>query len=315
MENKDLFKPVIGKGLGPRKMEYAWNDVILYALGVGANKNDLPYIFENYEGGLKVLPTFGLLPYLNNVYMEPIRKSPYAPNEIAGEFITEKLGYLQNRLHMAMDLTIHSTIPVQGTFLTEDKLNNVLDRGEGKGVVADCQMDVYDRAGNSICTMHSYHYHSAFGGFGGDKFESPKLDYPNREPDYEVTEHMADNLAVLYRLTGDTNDVHINPEVSSKYGYEMPFMQGLCSFGFAARMVIQAAIPYQPEKVTRVYAQMRSVCYPGQDMTLKAWKVEDGKIYFRLLDQEGRKILENGIFEYKVDQESGVQKWLRTVLV
>lgn len=299
MEDKNMFQSVIGKGVGPRTMEYNWRDVVLYALGVGAGKYDLPYIFEKCKDGLKVLPTFGLLPYLNSVTMEPIRKVPYAPNEIVGDFITEKLGYVQNRLHMAMDITIHRPIPVQGTFLTEDKVNDVFDRGEGKGVVADCQMDVYDRAGNDICTLHSYHYHAAFGGFGGPKFTSPKVSFPDREADYTVTEFMPDNLAVLYRLTGDTNDVHIDPEVSGSYGYKMPFMQGLCTYGFTTRMLIQAAIPYQPEKVKHIYAQMRSVCYPGQNMTMQAWKDGEGRLIFKLTDEEGRLILGNGIFEYE----------------
>lgn len=294
----DMFKEVIGKSLGPRKMEYNWKDVVLYALGIGAGKYDLPYIFEKNPGGLKVLPTFGLLPYLNSISMEPVRKSPYAPNEIVGEFITEKLGYLQNRLHMAMDLTVHAPIPVQGTFLTEDKVNNVLDRGEGKGVVADCQMDIYDRAGNELCTIHSYHYHSAFGGFGGPKFVSEKQPFPDREPDYCVTEYMWDNLAVLYRLTGDTNDVHIDPAFAERFHYEKPFMQGLCTFGFASRMLIQAAIPFQPERVKHVYAQMRSVCFPGQDMKLSAWKLDEGKLIFKLEDSKDRLILGNGLLEY-----------------
>jgi len=299
MEDKNMFKSVIGKGLGPRTMEYNWRDVVLYALGVGAHTTDLPYIFEKNEGGLKVIPTFCLLPYLNSISLQPIRKAPYAPNEIVGEFITEKLGYLQNRLHMAMDLKINRQVPVQGTFLTEDKVNNVFDRGEGKGVVADCQMDVFDRAGNSICTMHSYHYHSAFGGFGGPAFESVKQQYPDKQPDYLVTDFMPENLAVLYRLTGDTNDVHINPTFAEKYGYKKPFMQGLCTYGFVTRMLIQAVIPYQPERVTHIYAQMRNVCYPGQNMTLQAWKSEEGRIVFKLLDETGSLILGNGLFEYK----------------
>ena len=54
--SKDMFKDLIGRGCGARKMEYNWRDVVLYALGVGAGKYDLPYIFEQNKGGLKVLP-------------------------------------------------------------------------------------------------------------------------------------------------------------------------------------------------------------------------------------------------------------------
>lgn len=281
-------------------MEYQWRDVVLYALGVGAGKYDLPYIYEQAQGGLKVLPTFALVPYLNNVSMNPLRHVPYAPNEIVGDYITERLGYLQNRLHMAMDLTLHGTLPVEGAFLTEDRVNNVLDRGEGKGVVADCQMDIYDRAGNPLATLHSYHYHSAFGGFGGPVFQTVKQPFPDRPADFTVTEFMPDNLAVLYRLTGDTNRVHIDPKMAEDFGYQMPFMQGLCTYGFAVRMLIQHEFPFQPERVEHVYAQMRAVCYPGQNMTMEAWRIEPGKLIFQLKDEEGRLILGNGLLEYRV---------------
>lgn len=300
MVDKDFFNPVIGQGLGPRMMKYTWRDVSLYALGVGAGSQDLPYFFEKYKGGMKALPTFALLPYINTINMEPIRHVPYGPNEILSDYIKEKVGYFPNRLHMAMDLKIHGSIDAyQGTFLTEDKLNAVYDRGEGKGVVGDCEMDVYDLAGRHVAELHSYHYHGIFGGFGGEKFDSQKIQYPDRMPDIEVTEYMADNLACIYRLTGDTYAVHVDPEVAGSYGYEKPFLMGLCTYGFATRIAIQAAIPYEPERVTHVYAQMRNVCFPGRNVTFQGWKVGEGKIYFKLMDDQGRLLLGNGIFEYQ----------------
>ena len=100
------FNSVIGKGLGPRYMEYTWRDVALYALAVGAKKDDLPYIFE--RPGMKTLPTFGLLPYLNSILMQPQRKVPYAPAELVGDLVIEALdGHIPNRLHMGIDLQMH----------------------------------------------------------------------------------------------------------------------------------------------------------------------------------------------------------------
>lgn len=299
--NEHFFDGLIGKGMGPRTMNYGWRDVSLYALGVGASKYDLPYFFEKNKGGMKALPTFSLLPYINTINMEPYRHVPYGPNELVSDYIVEHIGYTPNRLHMAMDLTLHGPIDAYGgTFLTEDRVNAVYDRGEGKGVVADCAMEVYDRAGRHISTLHSYHWHKALGGFGGQKFDSQKVDYPDRAPDYEATEFMADNLACIYRLSGDTYEVHVDPEVSGKYGYEMPFMQGLCTYGFAARMLIGQVMPYQHEKVKHIYAQMRNVCYPGRNMTLQAWKLEEGRLCFKLIDAEGRLLLGNGIFDYEI---------------
>lgn len=296
----DMFSSIIGKGCGHRWMDYTWRDVALYALAVGANKYDLPYIYEKVPGGLKALPTFGVLPYINTIMMMPPTKEPYGPNEILVNFITNGLGGKSpNRLHMAQEIIIHRPIDaMKGTFMTEDKVEAVYDWGD-RGVVGIMSQEVMDRAGNPICTLKGTHWHKAFGHFGGEKYVSPKVEYPDRMPDYDVNEYLADNQAVLYRLTGDTYQVHIDPEVGKKRGYSMPFMQGLGTYGFAVRMGIQAIIPYQPERVTRLYAQMRKVCNPGQNVRFVGWKIEEGKVHFKLLADDGDVLLGNGIFEYK----------------
>ncbi len=296
--DKTMFDSVIGKGLGPRTMNYGWRDVAMYAVAVGAGREDLPYIYERCSD-FKALPTFLLLPYLNSLLVEPKRHVPYAPNELVGDIIIEKLGRIPNRLHMAMELFIHKTInPVEGTLLMEDKVVEVYD-WDPKGVVAQTEMKTYDLAGNPVATCLSTHFHGAFGGFGGPAFKSNSLAYPDRDPDFAVTEHLNENQAILYRLTGDTYDVHIDTEVAKGYGYEMPFMQGLGTYGFAVRMVIQAIIPYQPERVKHLYGQFRKVVYPGQNVKMQAWEVEKGRVYFKLLNENGEALLNNGLFEYE----------------
>lgn len=297
----DMFDSIIGKGCGHRYMEYTWRDVALYAVAVGATRDDLPYIYEKAEGGLKALPTFAVLPYINTIMMKPPTKEPYGPNEILLNFIHAGLGgEKHNRLHMAMELIFHKPVDaMKGTFITEDKVEAVYDWGD-KGVVGIMSQEVMDIAGNPVCTLKGTHWHKAFGNFGGEKYVSPKAEIPDRDPDYDTTEYLAENQAILYRLTGDTYQVHIDPEVGKKRGYEKPFMQGLGTLGFATRMAIQQIIPYQPERVTRIYAQMRKVCIPGQPVRLMTWNVGEGKVHFKLVNAEnGDLLLGNGVFEYK----------------
>jgi len=47
---------LIGKKCGPIPFEYTWKDVVVYALSIGAQTEELPFIYENAEGGLKVFP-------------------------------------------------------------------------------------------------------------------------------------------------------------------------------------------------------------------------------------------------------------------
>ena len=123
---------------------------------------------------------------------------------------------------------------------------------------------------------------------------------PEREPDFVLDDYISPVQNVLYRLTGDTNLVHVDPEIARERGFDKVFMQGLCSFGFSARLCIQELIPGEPERMTKISAQMRSILYPGTKVSLWGWKMSETQVYFRLVNQEtGAAILEKGVFEWK----------------
>ena len=298
MSNELNFEQFIGKKGNPRSMHYTWRDISLYALSIGASEKDLPLIYERHPQ-YHVFPTFGLIPYLNAIMIDPPVREPNAPNEWVRSYVIEKLGYVPNCLHMGLELSIHNQIdPYEGTLLIEDKLENVYDRGEGKGIVAKAQMDIYNNAGLPVYTLKSNHYIGAYGGFGGPKFDSGKIAFPDRAPDYEISEYMADNLAAIYRLMGDTAPVHLDPAVSSGFGYEKPFMQGLATYGFAVRMGVKAAGVENTDCITRLNVQMRAVTYPGQKVTFQGWNIGPGAVGFKLKDEAGKALLDNGVIEY-----------------
>ena len=123
---------------------------------------------------------------------------------------------------------------------------------------------------------------------------------PERDPDFEIDDYISPVQNVLYRLTGDTNLVHVDPEIARERGFDRVFMQGLCSFGFSARLCIRQLIPDEPERMTKISAQMRSILYPDTKIRLRGWRMGDNQVYFRLVNQEtGAAILEKGIFEWK----------------
>lgn len=286
-----------GQSVGPQRIEYTWRDVALYALGVGAHKKDLIYTYEKY---IKALPSYGVIPYWNAIHNYPQRSVPYPASIMVKEAIERETGRAVDGLHMEHELIMHRPIDsIKGTFVFQDTITDIFDRGEGKGIVVKTSVPVYDEAGNLICENISSTVFFAGGGFGGEKPPANPVKIPEADPDYMVHDNISEIQNLLYRLSGDTNHIHVNPEVAQAAGFPEPIMQGLCSFGFACRMAIEAVIPGEPEKMSRMAAQMRNVCYPGDRICFLGWKLGEGKVVFRLINEDsGKPILDKGIFEY-----------------
>ncbi len=295
----DGLKALIGSDVGIRKMDYTWRDVALYALGVGARADELEY---TYEKNMKTLPTFLTSVYWNGQFnMTPQRNAPYCPYSEAIAFSAKDLGKWPGGTHMSQELILYRPMdPIKGSVLCKDRILDIYDRGEGKGVVVKTEVEMYDEAGRMLCVNRGEHLLSAYGGFGGAKQPKPDVEIPeDRAPDVEYDDYVTPTQNLLYRLTSDTLPAHVDLEYAKSRGWKAPIMQGLCSFGYAARWAIRTLIPGEPERMTRIYAQMRSFCYVDTKLKFQGWKTEHGML-FRLLDAEtGNKILDRGIFEYK----------------
>lgn len=290
----NLEQALAGQKTEHRSMEYTWRDMALYALAVGASADDLMY---TYEKNMKAIPTFGVLPYWGTVNIYPRIPRPEPASQLADAIIHSTVA----PLHMEHELRYYRPIdPIKGTLVFQDVIKDVYDRGEGKGAVIKTQSDVYDEAGNLLCTNISSTLFQEGGGYGGKPMPKSPVVIPDAEPDLTVDDYISPTQNVLYRLTGDTNLVHVDPDFARERGFEKVFMQGLCSFGFACRMAIKGLIPGEPERMTRIYAQMRSILYMGTPIQLQLWRVGEAKAYFRLIDRNtGAKILDRGVFEWR----------------
>ena len=293
-QRPNLAEMLVGRKMDPRYMEYNWRDVVLYALAVGAKREDLIY---TYEKNLKALPTYGTIPYWGTVNVRPYQWMPMPASMLANEVIQPTISFL----NMDHELILYRPIdPIKGTFQYQDVITDVYDRGPGKGAVVKSRVDVRDEAGNLVCTNYSTTFFHEAGGFGGPPRPKSSVVMGDRAPDYEEEDWISPVQNLLYRLTGDTNLVHVDPEYARKMGFETSFMQGLCSFGFVCRMAIGHLIPGQPERMKRMAAQMTSVLYPDTPVKLQLWNVGEHTAYFRFLNQKtGAAVLNRGVFEWE----------------
>ena len=237
------------------------------------------------------------MPYWATVNVRPYQWMPLPASMLADAIIKPTIAFL----NMDHEIIWHRPIdPIKGTFQWQDQIVDVYDRGEGKGAVVKTKIDVRDEAGNLVCTNYSTTFFHEAGGFGGKPMPKSDVVIPEREPDFVVDDYVSEVQNLLYRLTGDTNLIHVDPEYAKNMKFDQPIVQGLCSFGFACRMMIGALIPGEPERAARMAAQMSSPLLPGTPVQTQIWKMEAGKAYFRFVDQNtGKAVLNRGVFEWK----------------
>ena len=253
---------------------YTDRDVILYNLGVGAKRTDLPLVFEGSDD-FQVLPTFGVVPTYYS-------KAPYELNDIIPNFDKRML------LHGEQYLEIKKwPIPTEGTLKTETHLVEVVDKGNAALVRRGATTT--DSSGKPVFYNESVSFIRSSGGFGGARKPADRgaataaNTPPSRPPDKLVEEKTSEDLAALYRLMGDRNPLHIDPKFSEVGGFKVPILHGLATFGISGKHVYQAFGPFKNIKV-----RFTGTVLPGETIVTEMWK-EGGKIIYQAKVKESGK--------------------------
>lgn len=249
---------VIGTKTEPIVFEYTWKDIVLYNIGVGAGAKDLDLVYENASGGLKVLPSFCVVPAIK-----------------AFPRLGENLEW-SRMLHGEQVIRLSQPLAPQGRIIQVGEVLNIYDKGKGavyririKGRMEDGQ-DLYE-AEWSI-------FYVGAGGFGGDPGPRAEKIVPPEgiEPDFTISEKVAENQAVIYRLSGDYNPLHLDPAAAKRGGFDRPILHGLCTYGFATRAIVNELLDGDVARLKEFSARFSDVVYPGDTLTTEGWKA-DGK--------------------------------------
>jgi NAD(P)-dependent dehydrogenase (short-subunit alcohol dehydrogenase family)/acyl dehydratase/putative sterol carrier protein len=284
----------VGKKIGPTTRTYDWKDVVLYALGVGAGFDELEYV---YEEKLKVIPSFAII----SLY------------DFLPEFISLTGVNLAGILHGEHDLLIHSPVPAQGGTLTsEAEITAIYDKGADKGALVIGEITTYDQDGKKLYTNIATLFSRLDGGFGGEPSPSEIFTFPDRAPDFEEVGTPSPNQPLLYRLSGDTFALHIDPDFAQLSGFEAPIMHGLCTHGFVCRAVIKHLFPGEPERLTRFRNRFSKALYPGVPIKTQIWKISENQAVFKTLDAEsGEVVIDRGLVEWtskaEADRRAGIE--------
>ena len=247
---------------------YEQRDVILYAFGVGCGNpdptdpRDLPFL---YEEQLRVLPTMAIVLAAPPFWIKDPRYG------IAWQQV----------LNAGQELVLHRPLPASGPLSTELVIDALVDKGPGKGALMHSHRVLRDEAGAELATIYQTHMLRGDGGCGnhGEPQIGGHPPFPKRQPDLHIDLPTRSEQALIYRLCGDLNPLHIDPAVASAAGFERPILHGSCTFGIVGRAVLRAVANDDPERLRRFAARFSRPVFPGDTIRTEIWH-EGGEVRF-----------------------------------
>jgi acyl dehydratase len=199
-------------------------------------------------------------------------------------------------LHGEQHLELHRPLPVEGRVTGVNRVTDVIDKGPGKGALISVERRLFDGASGELCsTQTQVIFARGNGGFGGPKTASPEPHaLPARVPDHAVDIPIATQAALLYRLNGDYNPLHADPELARKAGFPAPILHGLATYGVAARAVIQALGGPSAVTLRRFGVRFSAPVFPGETLRTEIWNDAAGVSFRARVVQRDAVVLNNG---------------------
>ena len=251
------------------RQTYGWKDTALYALGIGLgadpmSRDELRFVYEPW---LEALPT-----------MAAVLAGP-------GFWIRDPATGIdwQNALHGEQEIVLHRPLPATGTVIGRTQVDSLIDRGAGKGAILTTRTDLHDAATDElIASVFATAFARNDGGFGGPAGTRPAVHpTPDRAPDHVVDLPTLPQAALLYRLNGDDNPLHAEPDIATGAGFERPILHGLCTFGVAGHALMKTVCGYDPRRVHSLKARFSAPVYPGETIRTEMWQEDARQVAYR----------------------------------
>jgi len=247
------------------RFSYTDRETMLYAIGIGMgadpmNRDELPFVFE--QPSLKTVPSMATV--------------------LARVPLLKDCGYDYTKvLHGEQRLSLHRPLPVAADLIANSRVAEAYDKGAGKGAVIYTETDVRTAAdGKPLFTLRSTVFARGDGGFGGPARSehgsgAQPHAIPDRKPDAIAMLPTRKDQALLYRLNGDRNPLHADPDLAQRVGFPAPILHGLCTYGIACRAILQTVAKYDHARITEFDVRFSAPVYPGESIATDIWA--DGK--------------------------------------
>lgn len=274
---------------------YTERDTALYALGIGATSADaldekeLQYVYhKDGQKFIKVLPTFAAI---------LICRALTAAEELPGFKFDPRL-----LLHGQQYIEIYKPLPSSATVQNKEVVAGFHDKG--KAVLAEIEILSSDKnTGELLCKNRISFFIRGAGGFSKSSSKYSYSNYPAdqvlpvkipKSQPFKVYEDVTQkSQALLYRLSGDYNPLHSDPEFASVGGFSRPIQHGLCTLGFAVRAVIRCLCNGDPTLVKAIFGRFLLHVYPGETLITEMW-LEGSRVLFQTKVKERNGVVLQG---------------------
>lgn len=273
----------VDKALGARLADttYSWdhNAVILYHLGIGAgapatDPGELEYC---YEAGLKVLPSYASIP---------------ASASMIGLGAVEGLDFnMALLLHGEQQTTLRRPVPTSGSVVNRGSVVDIFDKGKGALIIIEIVSSAPD--GQELFRNRASIFLRGEGGFGGDSGPPPAHPAPDRQPDAVVESKTLEQQALLYRLNGDLNPLHVDPAFAAMGGFDRPILHGLCSYGIVCKAAVDAMLDGDVTAVASYGARFSGAVLPGDTIVTRMWDEGDRILLSAMTKERGTPVITN----------------------
>jgi acyl dehydratase len=267
------------KKLG-QEFSYTDNDTMLYALaiGMGADPLDRRELDFCYEKNLKVMPSMATVVAFDDTLFWGCGIDVFKV------------------VHGEQRLTMHKPLPAAAAINSDARVTAAYDKGEGRGALIVSETVLTDKAsGDKLCTMESVVFARGDGGYGGPAGAPDPLPKPPMRPaDHVVEFQTLPRQALLYRLCGDRNPLHADPDFAANGGFDRPILHGLCTWGHACHAVVRTVLDYEPERLKTFGARFTAPVFPGDKLQIHVWHEDDEVHFTAMVPERETMVLNNG---------------------